>query len=258
VNPEFVNSAGAQEDPLKDAAQIVIVLDRSGSMEVVRETTIESFNRFLAKQKEIAGEADVYFAQFNTEYQLLYDRPLKHAPELNYATYQPNGGTALYDAVGHTIDTLGQRFSAVPENERPNKVIFMVLTDGLENSSHTYSQQMIADRIDHQRNKYSWEFVFLGANQDAVVTARGMNIPRRAAMTFCAAPPQTVAAWEAAGDFLVRARRGLGADFSDEQRARAMGGGENRTDEEKERSGKDASSVLSWLRRKPRSAAPQP
>jgi hypothetical protein len=243
---------------MRDSAQIVVVLDRSGSMEVVRETTIESFNKFLAKQKEVAGEADVYFAQFNTEYQLLYDKPLKNAPELSYSTYQPNGGTALYDAMGHTIDTLGRRFTGMFEHERPNKVIFMVLTDGLENSSRTYSQQMVADRIDHQRSKYSWEFVFLGANQDAVVTARGLNIPRRSSMTYCAAPPQTAAAWGAVGDFTAMLREGIAADFSDEQRAKAMGSGENGTDEEKAQSGKEVSSVLSWLRRKPGSAAPRP
>jgi hypothetical protein len=232
---------------MRDAAQIVIVLDRSGSMEVVREATIESFNKFLAKQKEAQGEASVYFAQFNTEYQMLYDGPLREARSLTYITYQPNGGTALYDAVGDTIDTLGRRFSSMPERERPSEVIFMVLTDGLENSSRTYSQQMIADRIDHQRSRYSWDFVFLGANQDAVVTARGLNIPREAAMQFCAAPPQTAAVWEAAGEFVYKARAGQRAFFSPRQRADAMGEREGK--DAKDEAGKSTLPGLSWLRK---------
>lgn len=207
---------------MKDATQIVIVLDRSGSMEVVREATIASFNEFMTSQKAHPSEAQVFFAQFNTEYQVLFDKPIADAPSLSYLTYQPNGGTALYDAVGHTIDVMGQRLNAIPESERPNKVVFVILTDGEENSSRRYSQQMIAERIGHQRTKYSWDFVFLGANQDAVLTARGLNIPMPAAMTYRAAPDQVSAAIGAASRYVGARRLGMTAAFSAEDRAEAM------------------------------------
>ncbi len=240
---------------MKDATQIVIVLDRSGSMEVVREATIESFNQFISRQKAAPGEASVYFVQFNTEYQVLFDKPIVDAPTLSYLTYQPNGGTALYDAVGHTIDTIGQRFSALPEPQRPSKVIFVVLTDGEENSSRRYSQMMIAERIEHQGTKYGWEFVFLGANQDAVVTARGLAIPHRAAMSYKACPQGVVAAMDALNDYTAMFMEGAPAAFSAEHRAAAMGGVMDPGAEGDGESDNKKSSLFSWLRRSGRSPA---
>ena len=240
---------------MKDATQIVIVLDRSGSMEVVREATIESFNQFIIRQKAAPGEASVYFVQFNTEYQVLFDKPIADAPTLSYLTYQPNGGTALYDAVGHTIDTIGQRFSVMPEPERPGKVIFVVLTDGEENSSRRYSQMMIADRVEHQRTKYGWEFVFLGANQDAVMTARGLAIPHQAAMSYKARPQGVVAAMDALNDYTAMFMEGAPAAFSAEHRAAAMGGVVDPDAEGEGESDNKKSSLFSWLRRSGKSPA---
>jgi len=239
---------------VKDATQIVIVLDRSGSMEVVREATIESFNQFIIRQKATPGEASVYFVQFNTEYQVLFDKPIADTPTLSYLTYQPNGGTALYDAVGHTIDTIGQRFSAMRESQRPDKVIFVVLTDGEENSSRRYSQMMIADRIEHQRTKYGWEFVFLGANQDAVMTARGLAIPPRAAMSYKASPAGVWASVDALTDFTCAFREGDTAAFSPVHRAAAMGEVVDPDAEEGGKSNGKKSSLFSWLRRSGKSA----
>jgi len=239
---------------VKDATQIVIVLDRSGSMEVVREATIQSFNRFMTSQKALPSGANVFLVQFNTSYQVLFDEPIAEAPALSYLTYQPDGGTALYDAVGQTIDSIGQRLAAMPEPERPNKVVFVVLTDGEENSSRRYSQQMIAERIDHQRTKYGWDFVFLGANQDAVLTARGLNIPYTAAMSFKAAPKQVGATYGALSDYVSLRRMGMTAAFGEATRAKAMGkdeepvAGAEGDDESK------PGSLFSWLRRSPKPA----
>lgn len=240
---------------MKDATQIVIVLDRSGSMEVVREATIESFNQFMIKQRAAPGETSVYFVQFNTEYQVLFDKPIADSPTLSYLTYQPNGGTALYDAVGYTIDSIGQRFSAMPEYQRPNKVVFMVLTDGEENSSRRYSQMMIAERIEHQRNKYGWEFVLLGANQDALKTARGLNIPIPAAMSYRASPAGVFGSVEALGDMMDMARAGAPLAFSVAHRAAAMGGVVDPDAEGDGESGEKKSPLFSWLRRAGKSAA---
>jgi hypothetical protein len=180
---------------------------------------------------------------------VLFDKPIAHAPTLSYLTYQPNGATALYDAVGQTIDSIGQRLNAMPESECPNKVIFVVLTDGLENSSRQYSQQMIADRIEHQRSKYSWEFVFLGANQDAVLTARDLNIPMGAAMSFCPAPRKIRASMRAVNRYVGSYRHGMTAVFSEEERAAAMGKDEEADPHAEGESDEKSPSLFSWLRR---------
>lgn len=234
---------------MKNATQIVIVLDRSGSMEVVREATIESFNQFMIRQKALPGEASMYFVQFNVQCQVLFDKPVAEAPTLSYLNYEPNGGTALYDAMGYTIDSIGQRLNAMPEFQRPNKVVFVVLTDGEENSSRRYSQMMIADRIEHQRNKYSWDFVFLAANQDAVLTARGLNIPRRAAMSYAHAPRQMHATVDALSNFIGSARAGVDAEFLDSERAAAMELEENEAPAEDGEADRKGGRLFSWLRR---------
>ena len=225
-------------------------------MEVVREATIESFNKFMINQKALPGDANLYFVQFNVQCQVLFDKPIAEAPTLSYLTYQPVGGTALYDAMGYSIDSIGQRLGATPEYLRPSKVVFVVLTDGEENSSCRYSQMMIADRIEHQRNKYGWEFVFLGANQDAVLTAEGLRIPTRAAMSFAAAPQQVRATVGALNNFVGCAREGFTAAFSDGARAAAMGTSEvpDKDGEESESAG-GKSSLFSWLRRSDKTAA---
>jgi hypothetical protein len=223
-------------------------------MEVVREATIESFNQFVIKQKALPGEASVYFVQFNVGCQVLFDKSIAEAPTLSYLTYQPNGGTALYDAMGYTIDSIGQRLNATPEYLRPNKVVFVVLTDGEENSSRRYSQMMIADRIEHQRNRYAWEFVFLGANQDAILTARGLNIPQRAAMSFAAAPRQVGATVDALSNFMGSARAGRRAAFLDSERDAAMGLGENEAPAEEGEADRKGGRLFSWLRRADKSS----
>lgn len=244
---------------MKDATQIVIVLDRSGSMEAVREATIASFNEFMASQKAHPSEARLFFVQFNTEYQVLSDKPIAEAPTLSYLTYRPSGATALYDAVGHTIDSIGQRLSAMCESERPNKVIFVVLTDGLENSGRRYSQQMIAERIAHQRTRYSWDFVFLGANQDAVLSARDLNIPMGAAMSFCPAPRAIGASMRAVNRYVGSYRHGMSPAFSEDERAAAVGQGsepEPESETHDETGSSRLSSLFSRLRRPGKTVAP--
>jgi hypothetical protein len=99
-------------------------------------------------------------------------------------TYAPDGGTALLDAIGRTIDETGARLAAMPEAERPGKVIIAILTDGEENSSRTFTWAQISDKIRHQQEVYKWEFLFLGANQDAIATAARIHIGRHNSATF--------------------------------------------------------------------------
>jgi uncharacterized protein YegL len=165
--------------------EIVCVVDRSGSMANMREEAKNGFNDFLKKQKEVPGEANLTLVLFDHEYIVMHDgKPLQSVEELTDKTYVPRGTTALWDAIGRAVTTVGERLDKTPEHEKAEKVIVVILTDGYENASQEYSGQRIRGMIDLQRKSYSWEFVFLAANQDAVATAQSMNIPKAAAMNF--------------------------------------------------------------------------
>lgn len=167
-----------------DSCAIAVVLDRSGSMRSIRDATIEGFNEFLAAQKAVPGEAALTLAQFDHEYDIVHDAaPLANVEPLNTTTYVPRGSTALLDAIGRTIDGLGKRLAAMPEHNRPSRIIVAIMTDGLENASQTFTRARIFEMITHQRERYSWQFMFLGADQDAIAIGRDYGIdPRFAAM----------------------------------------------------------------------------
>ena len=163
--------------PKAGTVEIIFVMDKSGSMEAVKEDAIGGFNSFIAEQKEVPGEATMTYTQFDTKYDIKFTgKKLEEVEDLNGDTYHPGGWTALYDAVGRTIDEVGSRLQALPEDQRPEKVLFAVMTDGHENSSQEYIHSQVADKIQHQTDKYSWEFFFLGANMDAKEVAKQLNI----------------------------------------------------------------------------------
>ena len=165
--------------------EIAFVLDRSGSMGSVAESAVAGFNEFLRDQQSAPGQARFTLALFDDEYLLPANAvPIAEVVSLDAGTYVPRGSTALLDAIGRTIDDLGRRLAGTPAADRPAKVIVAILTDGYENASHRYTVRDIAARIRHQREKYGWEFLFLGANQDAIATAAQMNIGAQHAATF--------------------------------------------------------------------------
>lgn len=169
----------------KGLTEIVCVVDRSGSMGSMRDEAMNGFNDFLKKQKEVPGEANLTLVLFDHEYIIAHDgKPLAEAERLTHKTYVPRGTTALWDAVGRAITTVGERLDKTPEDQKAEKVIVVILTDGFENASQEYNGGKIKSMIEHQRNTYSWEFIFLAANQDAVATAKSMSIPQSAAMNF--------------------------------------------------------------------------
>lgn len=171
---------------------ITVVLDRSGSMAAVRDDTIGGFNSFLEEQKAVPGSARVSLVQFDDRYEVLYEnRSVQDAPMLSAKTFVPRGSTALRDAIGRTINATGARLTALPEAERPGKVLLIVMTDGEENASREFSGGQILDMITHQREKYQWEVVFIGANQDAVATGASYGIPQSNALNFAATPAGT-------------------------------------------------------------------
>lgn len=165
--------------------EIAFILDCSGSMSSLREQAIAGFNHFLADQARQPGDARLTLVLFDDEYLVPVDAaPLCDVAPLNAATYVPRNTTALLDAIGLTVDRLGQRLANTPEPDRPGQVIVAILTDGLENASTRYTWQDIASRLRHQQEKYRWRFLFLGANQDAIATAARLNIGRADAATF--------------------------------------------------------------------------
>jgi len=165
--------------------EIAFVLDRSGSMQSQLEAAISGFNDFLREQRSAPGEARFTLVLFDDQYEVPCNAiPIAEAVELDTSTFVPRGSTALLDAVGRTIDDLGGRLAATAEESRPGQVILVILTDGLENASEKYTWKDISKKIKHQRDTYRWEFLFLGANQDAIATASQMNIAAGSAMSY--------------------------------------------------------------------------
>jgi len=171
-------------------SEIAFILDRSGSMQALQEQAISGFNHFLSDQLNHPGEARLTLVLFDDEYLVpVESKPLHEVAPLNANTYVPRNCTALLDAIGRTIDTIGLRLANTPEADRPGQVIVAILTDGLENASTQYTWKDVASRIQHQREKYNWQFLFLGANQDAIATAAQMNIEAANAATIqCSTP----------------------------------------------------------------------
>ena len=162
-----------------NTTEIAFILDRSGSMQSIAEAAVSSFNELLERQKKEHEQTPVRMSLvlFNTEYDVPFSSAMaSELPRLDMKTYDPDGGTALLDAMGRTIDELGSRLASMSEADRPGKVIVAIMTDGEENSSRNFSWDQISEKIKQQRDIYKWEFLFLGANQDAIATAGRMNI----------------------------------------------------------------------------------
>lgn len=169
----------------ENLTEMVFVLDRSGSMSGLAADTIGGFNELIEKQKKIEGDAYVTTVLFDHEYEVLHDHvALKEVAPLTDKEYFARGSTALLDAVGRTINAVGVRLAATPEEERPAHVVFVITTDGMENASREYTAKQVREMVEHQQQKYSWQFVFLGANMDAVSEAGKLGISAKYAADF--------------------------------------------------------------------------
>lgn len=163
----------------KDLFELVVLIDESGSMGSVVNDTIGGFNTFLDTHQKLPGEAKltlVKFQSFGKDITAYNGIDVKLVHPLDSQTYRPGGSTALLDAVGKTIDTVGKRLADTPEEERPEKVIFMIITDGEENDSKEYNKAQIKEKTERQTKEYGWEFIFMGADQDAWSNARQMGV----------------------------------------------------------------------------------
>ena len=167
----------------KNLTELVMILDRSGSMGGLESDTIGGYNSMLKKQRETEGEVLVSTVLFDDESEVLYDRiPLQDMPQMTEKEYYVRGCTALLDAIGGAIHHIGNVHKYAKDEDRPEKTIFVITTDGLENASKRYSYEKVKQMVERQKEKYGWEFLFLGANIDAIETAGRFGIaPDRAA-----------------------------------------------------------------------------
>ena len=165
--------------------ELVFILDRSGSMAGLEADTIGGFNSMIAKQKKESGEAFVSTVLFDNESTVIHDRlPLGEVPPMTEKEYFTRGCTALLDAVGGAIHHIGNIHKYARPEDVPEKTLFVITTDGQENSSRRYNYETVRRMIDHEKEKYGWEFLFLGANIDAVETAKHFGIGADRAVNY--------------------------------------------------------------------------
>lgn len=149
----------------KNLTETVIILDRSGSMSSCRVDMEGGLNSYIEEQKKSPGQTNVTFVRFDTEIEVMFEnKPIAEVGELKL---QPRGGTSLNDAIGITLNKVGERLAKTPEDQRPGLVDVIIVTDGGENSSREYSSAQVKEMVETQQNVYSWKFTYLGANQDA-------------------------------------------------------------------------------------------
>ena len=161
----------------KNLTELVMILDRSGSMGGLESDTIGGYNSMLKKQREAEGEVLVSTVLFDDRTEVLYDRvPLEKLPQMTEKEYYVRGCTALLDAVGGAVRHIGNVHKYAREEDRPEKTIFVITTDGLENASCEYSYDRVKKMVERQKEKYGWEVLFLGANIDAIETAGRFGI----------------------------------------------------------------------------------
>lgn len=205
----------------KGYTHLSIVLDRSGSMTAICDDAQGGLNMFLQSHRNAAGETTLTLAQFDHLYELVHD--MKPLDDVDNIHIEPRGHTALLDAIGRTIHTTGDRLSGLSEDQRPEHVFFVIITDGYENASHEYSKQQVRQMIELQRGAYNWHFVFLGADIDAFAEAGAVGIPKMATLRHGTGGQQVNAAYgaTAAATHRVRSGQSQTMDFNDEERESA-------------------------------------
>jgi len=156
-----------------DLTDITLIVDRSGSMHSCRADSEGGINSFIESQKKASGDCLFTLVEFDTEYNFVYNGV--NIKDTTPYTLVPRGWTALRDALGRAINEAGVRLAAMPENERPGLVLFVVVTDGLDNRSYKFTSEQIKSMIGHQESKYSWKFTYLGAAHDAFTASSALG-----------------------------------------------------------------------------------
>ena len=207
-----------------DLTDITLVIDRSGSMQSIRTDAEGGINSFIEQQKQEPGEANVTLVQFDTDYEFVHSGvPVKQIPVF---TLVPRGSTALLDAVGRAVNETGARLAAVDESQRPGLVVFVIVTDGQENSSREFTRDQIRKMVEHQQSAYKWQFTFLAANQDAFAAGGSMGIAQDGIAAYSMGKVR--GSWDAAAKKMSRMRKAAGEGaavdnkFTDEERGEML------------------------------------
>jgi len=209
-------------------SHVTFVLDSSGSMSKIEDDTVGGFNTFLTDQQDEEGTASVSLYDFNTHVDTVYDgQPIEEAPRLDDTNYTPGGSTALYDAIATAIKGTDTYLASLDSENRPENVILVILTDGKENASET-PQQQIQEQVEYRREEFEWEFLFIGANQDAALTAESVGIDRDKSLDMDHSGEGTQAAYESTSDRISQARQeGTTGEFNDVDRQRQQDAGKS-------------------------------
>jgi hypothetical protein len=210
---------------------VTVLIDNSTSMGEQADQTIGGFNAFLDRQKQAAQKSgahcELQLIQFNDAYEPGRRYDVQKHPALTREGYSPHGHTALLDALGRTIDEAGKRFAAMAESARPEKILFVVLTDGNDDASHYFTAHAIREKISLQSDIYKWDFVYLGANQDAWVVGSQYGFQPGKTLSTVATPAGTQHGFEAAANYVAQtlaapdAEAALENRFSEEDIRRA-------------------------------------
>ena len=193
--------------------EIVFILDRSGSMAGLESDTIGGFNSMLEKQQKEPGEALVSTVLFSGETEVIHDRvPIDKVQPLTEEEYYVGGCTALLDAVGDAIHHIGNVHKYARKEDVPEKTLFIITTDGYENASHRYTYEKVKSMIERQKERYGWEFMFLGANIDAAAEARRFGISASMAADYCCDEEGTALNYEVMSETISHLRAGACID----------------------------------------------
>lgn len=192
---------------------VYVLLDRSGSMSSIADDTVGGFAAFVREQQAVAGRCKLSLAQFDDVYERVYTAvDIQDVPPL---VLQPRGSTALHDAMVRLIGEAGAELAALPEHERPGTVLVAVLTDGHENSSREASGATVKALVERQQHQWGWQFTYLGANQDAVLTAHGLGIRAEDALTYAAGNVDAAFSGQSAKTRRLREARMAGASLDE-------------------------------------------
>lgn len=191
-------------------SNIVVLLDSSGSMARLRQETITGFNKFIEEQKLEDGEAIATLVTFDSNVKTVFkNKDLKEFKKISDKDYSTGGYTALYKAVGQTIDETGEYLNSLSDDQKPQNTIFAIFTDGFDNvSDEKYNQQIVKDMVVHQQEKYGWQFVFFGAGLDAVQQGGNIGIRAAASVSYAADATATMDSYMTLSSFTKSVRKG--------------------------------------------------